>query len=68
MKCDDVNTSDEEEDDEEIRHLKEELERKRWEKKQGRKLLEQAAFSDETTHSTMSEPSTATTSSSKFQP
>ena len=64
MKCDDVNTSEEEED-EEIRHLKEQLERKRWEKKQGRHIKEQSAFSDETTHSTTSEPSTATTSSSK---
>ena len=65
MKCDEVNTS-EEEDDEEICRLREELERKRWEKKQGRFLKENPAFSDETTHSTTSEPSTATTSSSKL--
>ena len=64
MKCDDLNTS-EEEDDEEILHLKEELERKRWEKKQTKHLMEQAAFSDETTQSTTSEPSTQTNSSSK---
>lgn len=64
MKCDDVNSSDEEED-EEILHLKEELERKRWEKKQGKHLLDQAAFSDETTQSSTSEPGTWTNSSSE---
>ncbi|XP_015780728.1 PREDICTED: run domain Beclin-1-interacting and cysteine-rich domain-containing protein-like [Acropora digitifera] len=63
MKCDDVNTSDDEDDDEEIRRLKEQLQQKRQEKKQGRHLKEAPAFSDETTHSTTSEPSTATTSS-----
>lgn len=68
MKCDDVNTSDDEDDDEEIRRLKEQLQKKRQEKKQGRhvcQLKEAPAFSDETTHSTTSEPSTATTSSRK---
>lgn len=65
MKCDDVNTSDDEDDDEEIRRLKEQLQQKRQEKKQGRHLKEAPAFSDETTHSTNSEPSTATTSSRK---
>lgn len=64
MKCDDVNSSDEEED-EEILLLKEELERKRWEKKQGKHLLEQTAFSDETTQSSTSEPGTWTNSSSE---
>lgn len=64
MKCDDVNTSEEDDDDdEEIRSLKEQLERKRQEKKQGRNHRYQSAFSDGTTHSTTSGPSTATTSS-----
>lgn len=66
IKCDEVDTSDEEED-EEIIHLKEKLERKRQEKKEGRLTIQQPAFSDDTTHSTTSEPSTATTSSSESE-
>lgn len=66
MKCDTVNTSEEEEEeDEEILYLKKELERKRWEKRQRKHLQEQAAFSDETTQSTASEPSLQTNSSSE---
>lgn len=64
MKCDTVNTSEEEEEeDEEILYLKKELERKRWEKRRRKHLQEQAAFSDETTQSTASEPSLQTNSS-----
>ena len=48
-------------------HLKEKLERKRQEKKQGRLTIQQPAFSDDTTHSTTSEPSTTTTSSSESE-
>ena len=61
MKCDDVYTS-EEEDDEEIIHLKEALEKKRLEKKHER---QQAAFSDGTTQSTSSDPSMGTESPSE---
>ena len=70
MKCDAVNASEEEEEeeeeeDEEILYLKKELERKRWEKRQRKNLQEQAAFSDEATQSTASEPSMQTNSSSE---
>ena len=69
MKCDAVNASEEEEEeeeeDEEILYLKKELERKRWEKRQRKNLQEQAAFSDEATQSTASEPSMQTNCSSE---